>query len=77
MNELAIRRALNVTTHKQNITVDGKNYALHITRNRETIITDDEDFNTIYAVCSLDFFSLLKTEVKTEVKTEGSTYENT
>lgn len=67
MNELAIRRALNDSTRKQEIMVGvpgrgGKVYSLHITKNREAIITDNYDYSKIYAVYSLDFYNLLERE---------------
>lgn len=66
MNELAIRRALNESTRKQGIYVGqpgkGKVYSLHITKNREVIITDNSDYSKIYSVQSLDFFNLLERE---------------
>lgn len=67
MNELAIRRALNESTRKQGIMVGlpgqgGKVYSLHITKNREVIITDNSDYSKIYSVQSLDFFNLLERE---------------
>ena len=67
MNELAIRRALNENTRKQGIMVGmpgkgGKVYSLHITRNREVLITDNNDYTKIYAVYSLDFYNLLESE---------------
>ena len=67
MNELAIRRALNESTRKQGIMVGvpgrgGEVYSLHITKNREVIITDNSDYSKIYAVYSLDFYKLLERE---------------
>ena len=40
----------------------GKVYSLHITRNREVLITDNNDYTKIYAVYSLDFYKLLESE---------------
>lgn len=57
MNELAIRRALNDSTRKQGITVNGEVYSLHITKNREAIVTDNKDYSKVYAVLSLDFYN--------------------
>ena len=55
MQELSIRRALNDSTRKQGILLCGEVYSLHITRNREVIITDNSDYTKIYAVMSLEF----------------------
>lgn len=67
MIELAIKRALNESTRKQGIYVgkpgQGKVYSLHITKNREAIITDDKDYSRVYAVLSLDFYNQVKREV--------------
>ena len=65
MNALSIRRALNESTRKQGIMVGlpgkgGEVYSLHITKNREAIITDNNDYSKIYAVYSLDFYNLLE-----------------
>lgn len=57
MNELAIKRALNDSTRKQGILVNDEVYSLHITKNREVIITDNRDYSRIYAVCSLDLYT--------------------
>ena len=57
MNELAIKRALNDSTRKQGITVNGEVYSLHITKNREAIVTDNKDYSKVYAVLSLDFYN--------------------
>ena len=57
MNELAIKRALNDSTRKQGITVNGEVYSLHITKNREAIVTDNKDYSKVYAVMSLDFYN--------------------
>ena len=67
MNELSIKRALNDNTRKQGIMVGtpgkgGKLYSLHITKNREAIITDNHDYSKIYAVYSLEFYNLLEKE---------------
>ena len=40
----------------------GEVYSLHITKNREAIITDNHDYSKIYAVYSLDFYNLLERE---------------
>ena len=60
MNELAIRRALNDNTRKQGVLVNGEVYSLHITKNREVIVTDGKDYNKVYAVLSLGFYQLLE-----------------
>ena len=66
MIELAIKRALNESTRKQGIYVgkpgQGEVYSLHITKNREVIITDNKDYSKVYAVYSLDFYQLLERE---------------
>ncbi len=59
MNELSIRRALNEETRKEAVVVAGKVYSLHITHNREAIITDNYDYGKIYAVISLDLYNLM------------------
>ena len=59
MSELSIRRALNENTRKQGILIDRVVYSLHITKNREAIITDNRDYSKVYAVMSLDFFNRL------------------
>ena len=59
MSELAIKRALNENTRKQGILIDRVVYSLHITKNREAIITDNRDYSKVYAVMSLDFFNRL------------------
>ena len=63
MIELAIKRALNESTRKEYQVHDGKMFALHITKNREAIITDDKDYSRVYAVLSLDFYNQVKREV--------------
>lgn len=65
MNELSIKRALNESTRKQGIMVGapgkgGEVYSLHITKNREVIVTDHSDYSKIYAVLSLDFYQVLE-----------------
>ena len=60
MTELAIKRALNDNTLKRGLIIDGKVYALHITRNREAIITDSTDYSKVYAVISLELFNLIE-----------------
>ena len=57
MNELAIKRALSERTRKESITVSGGVFSLHITKNREVIVTDNYDFSKVYAVLSLDFYN--------------------
>ena len=57
MNELAIKRALSERTRKESITVKGGVFSLHITKNREVIVTDNYDFSKVYAVLSLDFYN--------------------
>lgn len=62
MNELAIKRDLDDSTRKQGILVNGEVYSLHITNNREAIITDNSDYTKIYAIHSLDFYNYLVRE---------------
>lgn len=62
MSELAIRRVLNENTRKQGILIDRVVYALHITKNREVIITDNRDYGKVYAVMSLDFYNCMERE---------------
>lgn len=60
LNELAIQRYLNDNTRKQGVLIGGEVYSLHITGNREVIITDNSDYSKIYSVQSLDFFNMLE-----------------
>jgi hypothetical protein len=60
MTELAIKRALNDNTLKRGLIIDGKVYALHITRNREVLITDSTDYSKVYAVLSLELFNIIE-----------------
>ena len=62
MSELAIRRVLNENTRKQDILIDRVVYALHITKNREAIVTDNRDYSKVYAVMSLDFYNRMAME---------------
>lgn len=62
MSELAIKRALNENTRKQGILIDRVLYSLHITKNREVIITDNRDYGKVYAVMSLDFYNRMERE---------------
>lgn len=62
LNELSIKRALNDSTRKQGVFVNGEVYSLHITKNREAIITDNRDYSKIYAIHSLDFYNALVRE---------------
>lgn len=62
MSELAIKRALNENTRKQGILIDRVLYSLHITKNREVIITDNKDYGKVYAVMSLDFYNRMERE---------------
>lgn len=55
MQDLPIRRVLNDSTRKQGILVRDEVYSLHITLNREVILTDNSDYSKIYAVMSWDF----------------------
>ena len=57
MIPIHIKRALNENTRKQGILIGRTVYALHITKNREVIITDNRDYSLIYAVMSLDFYN--------------------
>ncbi len=61
INELAIKRVLSDDTHKKVISVANgrEEVALHVTRNREVIITDAADFTKIYAVISLDLYQAM------------------
>ena len=60
MTELAVKRALNDNTLKRGLIIDGKVYALHITRNREVLITDSTDYSKVYAVLSLELFNIIE-----------------
>lgn len=62
MKELSIRRNLTDATRKQAVWVRNGDvgvdvYSLHITHNKEVIITDNSDYSKIYAIYSLDFFN--------------------
>lgn len=59
MTQLSVKRALNENTRKQGILIDHVVYSLHITKNREAIITDNRDYSKVYAVMSLDFYNQL------------------
>ncbi len=59
ISELAIKRALNETTRKENVRIGGKGYSMHITKNREAIITDILDYTKVYAVISLDLYNAM------------------
>lgn len=62
MQELPIKRALDENTEKQSvwIYVDGlpQVFALHITSNKEVIITDHSDYTKIYSIQSLEYFKM-------------------
>ena len=62
MSELAIKRALNENTLFPGILIDRVLYSLHITKNREVIITDNRDYGKVYAVMSLDFYNRMERE---------------
>ncbi len=63
MTELSVvKRALNDGTLKQGVLLAGTVYALHVTRNREVIITDMTDYTKIYAVLSLELYQLIEQE---------------
>jgi hypothetical protein len=60
MTQLCIKRALRDKTRKKIFRVGGSEYALHITKNREAIVTDSQDYGKVYAVMSLDYFNRLE-----------------
>lgn len=60
MTELAVKRALNDNTLKKGVLIGGQLYALHVTRNREVLITDSTDYSKVYAVLSLELFSIIE-----------------
>lgn len=63
LTELSVvKRALNDGTLKQGVLLAGTVYALHVTRNREVIITDMTDYTKIYAVLSLELYQLIEQE---------------
>ena len=62
MSQLRIKRALNETTRKQGILVNGVVYSLHITKNREVLVTDNRDYSKVYALMSLDFYNQMEKE---------------
>lgn len=61
MKELSIKRALDKKTRKQSIWIpmEGKIriFSLHITPQKEVIITDDKDYTKIYEIISLDYYN--------------------
>ena len=59
MKELSVKRKLSEDTRKQGVIVNGEVYSLHITNNKEVIITDFSDYRKIYSVQSLDFYNEL------------------
>lgn len=59
MQGLAIKRELNEETRKEGVLCCGQVYSLHLTEHGEAIITDNRDFNKIYAVYSIEFFNML------------------
>ena len=62
MTELAIKRALNDNTLKKGVLIGGNVYALHVTRNREVLITDSTDYTKVFAVLSLELYNIIEQE---------------
>ena len=60
MTELAVKRALSDNTLKKGVLIGGQLYALHVTRNREVLITDNTDYSKVYAVLSLELFNIIE-----------------
>lgn len=48
LSPINVKRALNETTRKQGILVNGVVYSLHITKNREVLVTDNRDYSKVY-----------------------------
>lgn len=59
---IVIRRAVNEHTRRREMTVEGVSYTLHVTKNREVIATDSQDYSRVYAIISLDFYNQLLAE---------------
>lgn len=71
MKELDIKRKLDGSTRMQGVLVEGKTYSLHITDDKEVIITDLYDYSKIYSIQSLDFYNLLeRADIKAETHNE-------
>ena len=62
LSPINVKRALNETTRKQDILVSGVVYSLHITKNREVLVTDNRDYGKVYALMSLDFYNQMERE---------------
>lgn len=60
MHLLAIKRNLSEDTRKQGILIGNIVYSLHITPQKEVIITDNNDYSKIYSVQSLDLYNELQ-----------------
>ena len=60
MTELAVKRALSDNTLKKGVLIGGQLYALHVTRNREVLITDSTVYSKVYAVLSLELFNIIE-----------------
>ena len=63
MNKLTIKRNLDESTRKQAVwrkrqdSEEIEIFSLHITEEKEVIITDYEDYSKIYAIYSLDYYN--------------------
>lgn len=66
MKDLSIHRVLDEDTRKQGVWMQTANgievFSLHITKDKEVIITDNSDYTKIYSVQSLDFYKLLESQ---------------
>ncbi len=62
LSPINVKRALNENTRKQGILVNGVVYSLHITKNREVLVTDNRDYSKVYALMSLDFYNQMEKE---------------
>lgn len=64
MKELAIKRELNEETRRESVwcrmgdTIEC--FSLHITRQKEVILTDHSDYSKIYSIHSLEFYQALE-----------------
>lgn len=57
-----IKRNLDENTRKQAIVINGAVYSLHITTEKEVIITDNDNYESIYSIQSLGFYKSLYAE---------------
>lgn len=58
---LPIKRKLSEDTRKQGVLINNTVFSLHITTNKEVIITDNSDYTKILHIQSLDFYKFTET----------------